>query len=434
MLVKNECNFTFLFTFMMSVVKKFALLLLPSKQLAPFRLTIIIIPPDMRRRGHMGHMGVPTLSSLAALVAHVLFGVVVVDSAPTSHARYSAPHLHDGNMLVRQIARRDAGDYKPHTDAVNGIVLASTPPAGFTRHARRLQAGVTTDLRAKIRERTERMRARGIDRRRAVVTEARLRGSGYGKVSRGSHGGVSGEMNTELQRRFEDVYTLNLWDDGVSRSGHGSNPRSEEVLRDKPFIVDVINKKFKGRRNTLTIVDAPCGDMAWMPETLRAISESFTHVYYTGFDIVPQIIRANQRQSFTQRAGTRVTLKFEVRDISSMRLPTADVVICRDVINHLPRRSIRAVLDNLRQANIDYIILSNNFAPRGRPQVAEWARGFGANPQGGASRPIDVTKPPFNWPQPVERSQHLSLWENQIKESGDDQSQGGGGGFEFTAE
>ncbi|XRB06565.1 Methyltransf_12 domain-containing protein [Pycnococcus provasolii] len=252
--------------------------------------------------------------------------------------------------------------------------------------------------------------------------------------ARGSHGGVSGEMNTELQRRFEDVYTLNLWDDGVSRSGHGSNPRSEEVLRDKPFIVDVINKKFKGRRNTLTIVDAPCGDMAWMPETLRAISESFTHVYYTGFDIVPQIIRANQRQSFTQRAGNRVTLKFEVRDISSMRLPTADVVICRDVINHLPRRSIRAVLDNLRQSNIDYIILSNNFAPRGRPQVAEWARGFGANPQGGASRPIDVTKPPFNWPQPVERSQHLSLWENQIKESGDDQSQGGGGGFEFTAE
>lgn len=219
-------------------------------------------------------------------------------------------------------------------------------------------------------------------------------------------------VDSVLQSRFREVFTQNLWRDGVSRSGWGSNPSSEAVVQDRTFIVETVQHELS--QSTLTIVDAPCGDMAWMPETLKLISQTYEHVFYTGMDIVPEIISSNRDKMklLKQRAGSKVSYNFRLLDISSQRLPSADVVLCRDLVNHLPMESVRKVLTNFLTSNVRYVILSNNVAPLHMPQVAEWSVHDANHFEnvGGDSRPLDITKPPLSWPEPLYANSHLGVW------------------------
>src|SRR5262249_52906424 len=69
------------------------------------------------------------------------------------------------------------------------------------------------------------------------------------------------------------------------------------------------------------LLDAPCGDFNWAEPLSNAVSQ------YFGVDVVPSLIARNRRRATDRR-------HFLLLDITSDRLPLADLVFCRDALVH----------------------------------------------------------------------------------------------------
>ena len=182
--------------------------------------------------------------------------------------------------------------------------------------------------------------------------------------------------------RFTKVYDNNLWLDKVSRSGIGSNPSSDAVKMD----IAALDRIFDFI-NPTKIIDVPCGDMAWVPIFLKD-----KNIEYKGYDIVPSIIKKNKE--------SHPLLYFEIFNAITQVLPQTDVVLCRDLLNHLSISDIKSVLHNFIQSGNEYFIISNNKGAINEEKKME----------NGDSRPIDITTYPFSFGKIIMEFDHLSLF------------------------
>ena len=190
--------------------------------------------------------------------------------------------------------------------------------------------------------------------------------------------------------RFRDVYKKNLWMNKESRSGNGSTRRN--AAADIKYMVKVITTLCVGLTH-VSIADIPCGDMNWMPLMLHKVRRT-CNVTYTGYDIVPDIIESNRQRIPSER--------FVEHDIVSQPLPRhTDIIISRDLVNHLNISTIQRVLYNIKATKPKLLLISNNKFQGPNEEL------FG---DGGASRVIDITKQPFNWPLPMHGNGHMSTW------------------------
>lgn len=169
----------------------------------------------------------------------------------------------------------------------------------------------------------------------------------------------------ELDKVFSDIYARSVWGKG---SGAGSVPANvEEYLR---YLQEFIRS-----RGIRRIVDCGCGDWQLMRHVELA------GVDYLGIDLVPDVISRN-RQEFG-RPGVR----FELGNFTEMELPDADLVLCKDVLQHLPNRAVFRFLAQLDR--FEYALLTNDLG-RNAARDATLA---------GSSwhfAPIDLMAPPFN--------------------------------------
>jgi hypothetical protein len=106
-------------------------------------------------------------------------------------------------------------------------------------------------------------------------------------------------------------------------------------------------------------------------------------IEYLGGDIVPDLIEANRR------AHARPGVAFQIIDLISGPVPKADLVFMRDCLVHLSNDHVRAALSNIAKSGSTWI-LTTTF-PDGVANedilTGEW-------------RALDLTKPPFELPQP----------------------------------
>lgn len=174
-----------------------------------------------------------------------------------------------------------------------------------------------------------------------------------------------------LQKKFERIYETNLWSDPDSRSGVGSNLDSTRALRERlPAALRQLD--------TRVLLDVPCGDFTWMERV------DLSGVEYIGGDIVPLIVERNtQLHSSKDR-------RFMSLDLTSDRLPDADVLLCRDCLVHLSYANIGAVLANVARSSVRFL-LTTSFPGRGdNYDIAD-----------GDWRTLDFQAPPFSFPDPV---------------------------------
>mgnify|MGYP001794991048 FL=1 len=153
-----------------------------------------------------------------------------------------------------------------------------------------------------------------------------------------------GELQAEIlslpdaKDRFNKIYEHNIWGDEESLSGPGSSAKYTEKLRaELPGII-----KEYGIRS---IVDAPCGDFAWMKLLVPQID-----VEYIGCDIVGSVIERNTKLF----AAPGVT--FMEKDISTEPLPDGDLIFVRDCLFHLSFADIDGFLHNLEKTNYKYLM------------------------------------------------------------------------------
>lgn len=187
--------------------------------------------------------------------------------------------------------------------------------------------------------------------------------------------------------RFNEIYRGNHWRNAESTSGFGSS--IEATVGARTAIAQTIERYAIG-----SILDIPCGDFNWM----RLVEFGGT---YRGADVVPDLVRRNQ----DLYGGDLRT--FTVMDVTRDALPTSDLVLCRDCLNHLSLNEVQAALSNILDSGSQYAALTHfPECATNRDQESSFVY-----------RPLNVVRRPFNWPAPIDiwedqgdQGKHLAVW------------------------
>jgi SAM-dependent methyltransferase len=167
----------------------------------------------------------------------------------------------------------------------------------------------------------------------------------------------------EIASAFETIYREKRWGAGLG-SGHGSLPRGTERYR--AFLEDFIRANHVRR-----VVDYGCGD--WQFSRLI----DWQSAEYVGVDVVAALIDANRA------AFARPGVSFELNRGNPDDLPDGDLLIAKDVLQHLPTAEIHAFLGEV-VPRYDLALLTNDTGDHVNDDV----------PAGGW-RPLDLTAEPF---------------------------------------
>jgi len=178
--------------------------------------------------------------------------------------------------------------------------------------------------------------------------------------------------DANLETIFTRTYVQNGWRDLESVSGSGSNLKQTRVIRG-------LLPKLISRLQVKKILDAPCGDFYWMSKI------ALPPIQYIGVDIVRELITKNK-----EHYGVTAHRIFLQRNIIRDVLPHADLIICRDCLVHLSFRDALAALRNFKKTGARYI-LTTTFT----------SRTTNLDTQSPLWRPLNLTKPPFNFPKPL---------------------------------
>jgi hypothetical protein len=173
------------------------------------------------------------------------------------------------------------------------------------------------------------------------------------------------------EQTFTEIFRNNTWCGRESASGTGSSiEQTKIIVGELPELFDTFAVS--------TVLDIPCGDFHWMKDV------DLSRVDYTGADIVGDLIRKNS--DLHSRSGVR----FEKLDIIASRLPTVDLIFCRDCLVHLSYKDIFRALDNVCKSQSVYF-LTTTFTKRSENRdiaTGQW-------------RTLDLEIAPFDFPPPI---------------------------------
>lgn len=170
------------------------------------------------------------------------------------------------------------------------------------------------------------------------------------------------EGSREASSVFSTIYARTVWGGG---SGAGSN--IERTAAYSGLVQYLI-----ASRAVRSIVDLGCGDWRFS----RYLD--LTGVRYLGVDVVPAVIEANNAQFATD------DIRFELADVASFELAGFDLVLCKDVFQHLSNTNVLQVCGRL--AGGKHWLITNDFHTANE------------DCQNGDTRPLDPTAAPFHVP------------------------------------
>ena len=125
------------------------------------------------------------------------------------------------------------------------------------------------------------------------------------------HKNIKKEEDDEVRKKsFDDIYARNWWgknENGDASSGVGSSTlNTRDMINILNSVVD--NLKLILDKDVITLLDASCGDMFWMPDFLRNRSD----VVFTGYDITQSNIEAHKEKFRNETWTFKVKIIFKV--------------------------------------------------------------------------------------------------------------------------
>ena len=182
---------------------------------------------------------------------------------------------------------------------------------------------------------------------------------------------------------FEEIYRNRLWDDEKKlefSSGRGSH---EEYVVDK-YVENI--KKYFGKGPRLNAVDLGCGDF-YVGKKIRPLFNN-----YIACDIVGKIIEYNKIKFKDDNVD------FRRLDLSEDEIPQGEVLLVRQVLQHLDNHTILKFVENLKRTSFKYLVLTEHI-PKGEfiPNVDK-TTGFGIRLGHKEEKSgVVLTKSPFNF-------------------------------------
>jgi len=182
-----------------------------------------------------------------------------------------------------------------------------------------------------------------------------------------------------LRRKFTDIYHSDVWrQPGKDRlkfySGRGSDDEfSSQYVR--------LVSEFIRQHGVRSVLDIGCGDFRVGKQLVMLNPD----ISYIGADIVEPLIRHNSEVF----SGLR-NVKFLCIDASRDQFPNADLILIRQVLQHLSNRNIAAILSKTRKYR--WILASDAVPPNGSAGPNEdMTDGYVARDNG-----LYLEQPPFN--------------------------------------
>ncbi len=127
-----------------------------------------------------------------------------------------------------------------------------------------------------------------------------------------------------------------------------------------------------------SILVIPYGDFNWMQRV------NFGSCKYSGADIMEQLVKRNNEQ---YASNDREFIKL---NIVNDKLPTVDLILCRDLFVHLSYAEIIKALNNIRKSRSKYLLATSHFLTKRNYDIIA-----------GQWRPLNLLIRPFSFPQPV---------------------------------
>jgi 2-polyprenyl-3-methyl-5-hydroxy-6-metoxy-1,4-benzoquinol methylase len=152
-----------------------------------------------------------------------------------------------------------------------------------------------------------------------------------------------------MEDKFNNIYKKNIWGGG---SGTGSK-LSHDNKWYLSFIKDIIKDK-----EIKTILDIGCGDWEIMKNF------SYDGLKYDGIDIVKSVIDANE-------SYVKPNIHFYHKNILNEDINNYDLIIIKDVLQHLEDNDIIKIMDKLMKKG-SYILCVNGFKFGRTPEKNEW--------------------------------------------------------------
>ena len=182
-------------------------------------------------------------------------------------------------------------------------------------------------------------------------------------------GGAIADQRSEHQLRqtFNEIYDKGAWAKGADGKGTSGVGSTLEITREYRAYLEAFIKSHEIK----SIVDAGSGD--W--EFSSAVD--WNHAHYLGVDISNTVVGAVKRKYESD------LVKFQVGDVTES-LPRADLLICKDVLQHLSFAQVRKFIkNNLKKGKYKWAIITNDRGAENRDIKA------------GDFRPINLSAPPF---------------------------------------
>lgn len=190
---------------------------------------------------------------------------------------------------------------------------------------------------------------------------------------------------------FTKIFKSNSWGSKETPSGPGSTLEAcSGIITKIPFWIDL--------HSIQTIVDLGCGDFHWMSRV------DLDSIEYEGYDIVQEVVDAASKYAASN-------ILFHQANILRMEIPAADLVLCKDVLIHLPDGDVLDLLHSIRASGSR--LLASTTAPG-------WNNMFRHGLKPGEFAPIDLEAEPFNLGTPLDKvevprkegnpTKFLALW------------------------
>jgi hypothetical protein len=186
--------------------------------------------------------------------------------------------------------------------------------------------------------------------------------------------------NTEI---FSSTYINYRWGRGPGGfklySGDGSH---------KPEIIEgyisKVSQFLESLNGEVTVVDIGCGDFNIGNQLCKHADT------YIACDVVPAVIQSNKVKYLQEN------VKFEILDAVTGQIPSGNVVILRQVLQHLSNKDIGLILEKIRY-NYQYLVFTDH-----QPLTLNWNpnvdKETGPNVRSEFSSGLDLTKAPFDLP------------------------------------
>lgn len=153
---------------------------------------------------------------------------------------------------------------------------------------------------------------------------------------------------------------------GRATSGPGSS-----IEQGLPFVKYMQN--ILDTHDIQSVVDLGCGDWVLAREV------NWGERDYIGIDVVESLVQTNQELYGSD------TIHFLKLDAGLESIPMGDLLVCKDVLMHLPNANVFHILAESKK--FKYCLFINDFNPRSRINTDIPTFGF---------RCLDLTQPPFN--------------------------------------